>query len=63
MISTLIYLLIFIQFSSELNNGLGVTPQMGKIEISQFSYALHEYNDSLKDGIVGIMFIIISLKQ
>ncbi len=62
MISTLIYSLIFIQFSYALNNGLGLTPQMGKIKISHVSYAIHEYNDSLKDGIVGIMFIIISLK-
>jgi hypothetical protein len=30
-ILTLIYLLFLIPFSEELNNGLGRTPQMGKI--------------------------------
>jgi hypothetical protein len=29
-ISILLYLLFFIRFSDELNNGLGRTPQMGK---------------------------------
>ena len=42
-ISTLAYLFIFIRFSYELNNGLGRTPQMGKIEksstVEEKSYA------------------------
>jgi hypothetical protein len=35
-ISIFLYLLLFIQFSDELNNGLGRTPQMGKIKEKEF---------------------------
>ncbi len=48
-ILTFLYLLFFIRFSHELNNGLGRTPQMGKINDLdanvRFFYDIHSKKD------------------
>ncbi len=70
-ISTFLYLLFFIGFSDELNNGLGRTPQMGKIDNlygnARFFSTSVNMNERyifflLKDGIVGIISIVVSMK-
>ncbi len=42
-ILTFVYLLFFIQFSDELNNGLGRTPQMGMIfyDVDEYEYTAY----------------------
>ncbi len=58
--STFLYLLFFIRISHALNNGLGKTPQMGKRVIScAHTFIIY----SFKDGTVGIIFIVTSMKN
>jgi hypothetical protein len=63
-ILTFLYLLFFIGFSDELNNGLGRTPQMGKKKKqNSFKAKTFVYFSLLKDGIVGIILVVVSMKQ
>jgi hypothetical protein len=62
-ISTLVYLLFFIQISHESNNGLGRTPQMGKRKTRiHLKKRLMYIFSLLKDGIVGIILVAVSMK-
>ncbi len=65
-VSTFLYLLFFIGFSYQLNNGLGRTPQMGKNRkrnTNSFEEKSDVHLSLLKDGIVGIIFVVISMKR
>jgi hypothetical protein len=61
-ILTIVYLLFIIPFSRQLNNGLGRTPQMGKREKKSFEEKTHVNFSLLKDGIVGIILLVVSTK-
>jgi hypothetical protein len=69
---TILHFLFFIGFSDELNNGVGRTPQMGKIYCLygniKFFYDVNEHESILdifllQDGIVGIIMVVASVKQ
>ncbi len=63
-ISTLFFLLSVIRFSEELNNGLGRTPQMGKRKPkNSFEEKSDVHVSLLKDGIVGIISNVVSMKR
>jgi hypothetical protein len=56
-----IFLVIFlIHTSHQLNNGLGRTPQMGRRFKRYLNIIIF---DSLKDGTVGIILLVISMKN
>ncbi len=60
---TFVYLLLFIRFSEELNNGLGRTPQMGnrsKFFIGRVDLILIFL--LTKDGIVGTISLVALMK-
>ncbi len=55
---------LFIAQSTELNNGLGMTPQMGKnILFILFVLSAQRELCLLQDGIVGIILVRISIKN
>jgi hypothetical protein len=56
----IIFLIFLIRTSHQLNNGLGQTPQMGKIFQMYLDIILLA---SLKDGTVGIIFLVILMKN
>ncbi len=62
-ISTFLFLLLFIRFSDELNNGLGRTPQMGKGKKISFEEKSYAYFLLSKVGTVGIISNGISMKR
>ncbi len=63
-IFTFLYVLFFIGYSEEVNNGLGRTPQMGKRTKKNLFEENNYINSSLsKDGIVGIILVVVSMKR
>ncbi len=61
-IFTFLYWLFLVSLSDELNNGLGLKPQMGEKEKSRVEEKNYAYVSLLKGGIVGIISVVMSMK-
>ncbi len=64
-ILTFVYALFYISFSHGLHNGLGLTPQMGKIYdfVWKSVYEADVFFSKLKDGIPGTIFVVFTMKH